>query len=67
MKKLIKELPPAETMGKVIPVTGIIPMFIPMFINTWASKRLRAVRQIILPTSVLAFRAEIIRAAASHR
>jgi len=30
----IKELPPDDIKGKVIPVIGIIPMFIPMFINT---------------------------------
>ena len=29
----IKELPPKERKGSVIPVTGKIPMFIPIFIN----------------------------------
>ena|SRR3989338_696966 len=34
-KVLMMELPPDETNGKVIPVMGKIPKFMPILMNTW--------------------------------
>ena len=52
--KLIYELPPADTNGRVMPVMGSMPMFMPILITTWIRIRDRVSKQMRLPISELA-------------